>query len=188
MKISFSEHNLSSCYQNGTCESSFERSQHQECFLYWTHGHLRLCLLPNPAKVPNFQYRTWSCSLNQKFHGYDEKIWKPRLWDLAQWPTAIIRPKSQNSNLRAPYFCGNTQFPIYLLFVSILWSKSCLCLNLMLFILFIKPWIVQWLIYMCSWTIVEINMYFNYSYLWFKLNPGQKSTAAVDRNLCPSAA
>jgi hypothetical protein len=33
------KHNLSSCYQNGTCESSFERSQHQECFVYWIHGH-----------------------------------------------------------------------------------------------------------------------------------------------------
>jgi hypothetical protein len=57
-------------------------------------------LLPNPAKVPNFQYRAWLYSMDQKFHGDDEKTWESRFWDLFQWPTAIIRPKSQNSNIR----------------------------------------------------------------------------------------
>jgi hypothetical protein len=53
-KIRFSEHNLSSCYQNGTCECSFERSQHQECFLYWTNGHLRLWPTPQSGQSPKF--------------------------------------------------------------------------------------------------------------------------------------
>jgi hypothetical protein len=106
-------------------------------------GPMVICacgLHPNPAKVPNFQYRAWLCSMDQKFHGDDEKIRESRFWYLAQWPTAIIRPKSQNSNIRrseiscwinnhfalfqlpsnllktkikcAPYFRGNTQFPI----------------------------------------------------------------------------
>jgi hypothetical protein len=57
-------------------------------------------LHPNPAKVPNFQYRAWLCSMDQKFHGDDEKTRESRFWDLAQRPTAIIRPKSQNSNIR----------------------------------------------------------------------------------------
>jgi hypothetical protein len=101
-------------------------------------------LLPNPAKVPNFQYRAWLCSMVQKFYGDEENTWESRFWDLAQWPKAKIRPKSQNSNTRhdgilstgnfmlmlnnhfawfqlpgnllkncAPYFRGNTQFPIY---------------------------------------------------------------------------
>jgi hypothetical protein len=74
------------------------------------------------------------------------KTQEPQVWGLVQWPTAIIRPKSQNSNVShdgilsiwnfmlminnhytlfqlpgnllktkkcAPYFCGNTEFPIY---------------------------------------------------------------------------
>jgi hypothetical protein len=75
------------------------------------------------------------------------KTREPQFWDLVQWSTAIIRPKSRNSNIRhdgillignfmlminnhfarfqlpgnlsktkkkcAPYFRGNTQFPIY---------------------------------------------------------------------------
>jgi hypothetical protein len=57
-------------------------------------------LHPNPAKVPNFQYRAWLCSMDQKFHCDDEKTRKSRFWYLAQWPMAIIRPKSQNSNIR----------------------------------------------------------------------------------------
>jgi hypothetical protein len=57
-------------------------------------------LLLNPAKLPNFQYKAWLCSLDQKFHGDDEKTLEPRFWDLAQWHMAIIRPKSQNSNIR----------------------------------------------------------------------------------------
>jgi hypothetical protein len=52
MNIRFSEHNLSSCYQKWTCDGSFERSQHQECFLYWTHGHLRLWLTPQSDQSP----------------------------------------------------------------------------------------------------------------------------------------
>jgi hypothetical protein len=34
-------------------------------------------LLPNPAKVLNFQYRAWLCSMDQKFHGDDKK--NPRI-------------------------------------------------------------------------------------------------------------
>jgi hypothetical protein len=75
--IRFSEHYLSSCYQNWICESSFKRSQHQKCFLYWTHGHLRPWPTPNPAKVPNFQYRVWLYSMDQKIHGDDKK--NPRI-------------------------------------------------------------------------------------------------------------
>jgi hypothetical protein len=115
-------------------------------------------LLPNPVKVPNFQlghdallYTAWY-SMDQKFHGDDEKTRESLFWDLVQWPTAIIRPKSQNSNIRhdgilsignfmlminnhlhdfscpitcqkpkkcAPYFRGNTQFPIYSVFPNI---------------------------------------------------------------------
>jgi hypothetical protein len=57
-------------------------------------------LHPNPAKVPNFQYRAWLIySMDQKFHG-DWKTREPQFWDLVQWPTAIIRPKSRNSNIR----------------------------------------------------------------------------------------
>jgi hypothetical protein len=66
-----------------------------ESMVNWACG-----LLPNPAKVPNFQYRAWLCSMDQKFHGDDEKTQESRFWDLAQWLTAIIRPKSQNSNIR----------------------------------------------------------------------------------------
>jgi hypothetical protein len=84
--------------------------------------------------------------MDQKFHGDDEKTWESRFWNLVQWLTAIIWPKSRNSNIRhdgilsignfmlminnhftrfqlpgnllktkkcAPYFRGNTQFPIY---------------------------------------------------------------------------
>jgi hypothetical protein len=58
-------------------------------------------LLLNQAKVPNFQYRAWLCSIYQKCHDDDdEKTRKSQFWDLVQWPTAVIRPKSQNSNLR----------------------------------------------------------------------------------------
>jgi hypothetical protein len=49
---------LSSCYQNGTCESSFESSQHQECFLYWTHDHLRLWPTPQSGQSPKFSIYT----------------------------------------------------------------------------------------------------------------------------------
>jgi hypothetical protein len=38
--------------------------------------------------------------MDQQNHGDDEKTREPQFWDLAQWPTAIIRPKSQNSNIR----------------------------------------------------------------------------------------
>jgi hypothetical protein len=113
-------------------------------------GPMVICscgLLPNPAKVPNFQYRAWLCSMVQKFYGDEENTWESRFSDLAQWPTAKIRSKSQNSNTRhegilsignfmlmlnnhfawfqlpgyllkkcAPYFRGNTQFPIYISF------------------------------------------------------------------------
>jgi hypothetical protein len=66
-------------------------------------GHMVICacgLHPNPAKVPNFQYWAWLCSLDQKFHSDDEKTRESRFSDLVQCPTAIIRPKSQNSNIR----------------------------------------------------------------------------------------
>jgi hypothetical protein len=39
-------------------------------------------LHPNPVKVPNFQYRAWLCSIDQKFHGDNEKTRKSRFWDL----------------------------------------------------------------------------------------------------------
>jgi hypothetical protein len=66
-------------------------------------GPMVICacgLLLNPAKVPNFKYRAWLYYMEQKFHCDGEKTWESRFWDLAQWPTAIIRPKSQNSNIR----------------------------------------------------------------------------------------
>jgi hypothetical protein len=52
-------------------------------------SHLRLLL--NPAKVPNFQYRAWLCSMDQKFHGNDEKTRKSRFWDFVQWPMAKVQ-------------------------------------------------------------------------------------------------
>jgi hypothetical protein len=82
-------------------------SQHQECFLYWSSIVICACgLLPNPTKVPNFQYRAWLCSMEQKFHGDDES----RFWALAKWPTAIIRPKSHNSNIRHDDFLSIGNF------------------------------------------------------------------------------
>jgi hypothetical protein len=54
----------------------------------------------NPAKVPNFQYKAWLYSMDQKFYDDDEKPPESRFWDLAQWTTAMIRPKSQNSDIR----------------------------------------------------------------------------------------
>jgi Amiloride-sensitive sodium channel len=50
-------------------------------------GPMVICasgLLLNPAKVPNFQYRAWLCSKDQKFHGDYEKTQKSWFWDLAQ--------------------------------------------------------------------------------------------------------
>jgi hypothetical protein len=49
--------------------------------------------------IPIFQYRTWLYSIDQKFHGDDEKTREFWFWG-CQWPTAIMRPKSQNSNIR----------------------------------------------------------------------------------------
>jgi hypothetical protein len=125
--------------------------------MFFCIGPMVICtcgLLPNPAKVPNFQYRAWLYSMDQKFHGDDEITQESWFWDLAQWPTAIIRPKSQNSNIKhdgilsignfmqminnhfarfqppgnllktkkcAPYFRGNTQFPIYFWICWRLW-------------------------------------------------------------------
>jgi hypothetical protein len=66
-------------------------------------GHMVICvcgILPNPAKVRNFQYRAWLYSKDQKFYGDDENTRESRIWDLVLWPTAIIRPKSQNSNIK----------------------------------------------------------------------------------------
>jgi hypothetical protein len=94
---SFSEHNLSSCYQNWTCESSFERSQHQQCFLYWTHGYLRLWPTLQRPKSQIFNighdYTLWirNFMVMKKLENLD--------FDWAQWLTAIIWPKSQNSNI-----------------------------------------------------------------------------------------
>jgi hypothetical protein len=39
-------------------------------------------------------------SMDQKFHGDDEKTRESQFWDLAHRLTAIIRPKFQNSNIR----------------------------------------------------------------------------------------
>jgi hypothetical protein len=81
--------------------SSFERSQHKESFFYIGSMVIYACgLLLTPAKVPNFQYRAWLCSMDQKFHVDDEKIWYSLFWDLTQWLKAKIRPKSRNSNIR----------------------------------------------------------------------------------------
>jgi hypothetical protein len=44
----------------------------------------------------------WLCSMDQTFYGNDEKTQESRFWDLVQCPqpTAIIQPKSRNSNAR----------------------------------------------------------------------------------------
>jgi hypothetical protein len=71
--------------------------------MFFCNGSMVICacgLLPNPAKVPNFQYRAWLCSLDQKLHGDEENTRESRFWDLAQWPTVKIQPKSRNSNTR----------------------------------------------------------------------------------------
>jgi hypothetical protein len=54
----------------------------------------------NLAQVPNYKYRTRLFSVEKKFHVYDEKTRESRFRDLAQWAKAIIRSKSQNSNIR----------------------------------------------------------------------------------------
>jgi hypothetical protein len=38
--------------------------------------------------------------MDQKFYGDDEKTRESRFWELTQWLTAIICPKSQISNIR----------------------------------------------------------------------------------------
>jgi hypothetical protein len=38
--------------------------------------------------------------MDQKFYGDEENTRESRFCDMAQWPTAKIRPKSQNSNTR----------------------------------------------------------------------------------------
>jgi hypothetical protein len=54
-------------------------------------------LLPNPAKVPYFQYMAWWYSIVQKFHNDGKNIQESQFWaSMLQWPMAIIRPKSQN--------------------------------------------------------------------------------------------
>jgi hypothetical protein len=69
-------------------------------------GPMVICacgLYPNPAKVPNFQYRAfraWLYSMDKKIHGDDEKTRESRFLDFVQCPTAIIRPKSRNPKIR----------------------------------------------------------------------------------------
>jgi hypothetical protein len=47
-------------------------------------------LHPNPAKVPNFQYRAWLYSMDQKFHGDDGKNpKKPQNIDFETWAVSI---------------------------------------------------------------------------------------------------
>jgi hypothetical protein len=80
--------------QNWTCEGSFDKSQYQE----WI-GPIVNCacgLLPNAAKVPNFQYRAWYALWIRNFIVDDEKTQEPRFWDF----TAINWPKCPNSKIR----------------------------------------------------------------------------------------
>jgi hypothetical protein len=101
-------------------------------------------LLPNPAKVPYFQYKAWWYSIVQKFYNDDKKNSRITILSLF-WSTAMIRPKSQNFKIGhdgilsignlilmiknhillfqlpgtttkkcAPYFRGNMEFPIYI--------------------------------------------------------------------------
>jgi hypothetical protein len=96
-KIRFSERNLSSCYLDWTSSKGLS-TRNVFCI-----GPMIICacgLLHNPSEAPNFQYRAWLCSMDQKFHGDDENTQELRFWDLVQWPTAIIRQKSRNSNIR----------------------------------------------------------------------------------------
>jgi hypothetical protein len=105
-------------------------------------------LLPNPAKVPFFQYKAWWYFIVQKFHNEGKKNLRFTILSLF-WPTAMIRLKSQNYEIGhdgilsignfilviknhillfqlpgnwpttkkcAPYFRGNTEFPINFLF------------------------------------------------------------------------
>jgi hypothetical protein len=54
-------------------------------------------LLPNPAKVPYFQYTSWWYSIVQKFYNDGKNIQESQFWVyVLHWPTAMIRPKSQN--------------------------------------------------------------------------------------------
>jgi hypothetical protein len=116
-------------------------------------GPMVICacgLLPNPAKVPNFNiehdYALW-------IRNFMVMMKNPRTSDLVQWPTAIIRTKSRNSNIRhdgilsignfilminnhfarfqlpgnllkAKKMCsrGNTQFPIYCYYFHYIWN------------------------------------------------------------------
>jgi hypothetical protein len=52
-------------------------------------------LLPNPAKLPYFQYKACWYSIVQKFHNEGKKNSRFTILSLF-WPTAMIRPKSQN--------------------------------------------------------------------------------------------
>ena len=57
-------------------------------------------LLLNPAKVPNFHNRAWWYSIDQEFHDDCGITQESLFWATAlHGPTAIIRPKSQISNI-----------------------------------------------------------------------------------------
>jgi hypothetical protein len=56
-------------------------------------------LLPNPAKVPCFQYRAWWYFIVKEFDDDDENFQESQIWaSMLHFPTAMIRPKSQNPN------------------------------------------------------------------------------------------
>jgi hypothetical protein len=63
-----------------------------ESMVTWYSG-----LLPNPAKVPYFQYMAWWYSIVQKFHNDGKNIQESQFWaSMLHWPMAIIRQKSLN--------------------------------------------------------------------------------------------
>jgi hypothetical protein len=64
-----------------------------ESMVTWSSG-----LLPNPAKVPYFQYMVWWYSIVQKFHNVGKNIQESQFWaSMLHWPMmVIIRRKSLN--------------------------------------------------------------------------------------------
>jgi hypothetical protein len=93
----FFEHNLSSCYQNGTCEGYFERSQHQKCFFVldpWSSAPVAYSSIRSKSQIFNIEhdYGLWMRNLMVMMK-------KPENLVFETWPNSI-RPKSQNSNIR----------------------------------------------------------------------------------------
>jgi hypothetical protein len=59
-------------------------------------------LLPNPTKVPNFQYKVWCYSIVQKFHNEGKKIQDSKFWAYLR-PWSGLSPKISNLSMMVFY-------------------------------------------------------------------------------------